>query len=192
MKIDRLPKNDYIKTKEGKFEHRIIYEKHFGKIPQGHQIHHVNALKYDNNIDNLIAIPWRFHQWLHKSHKFYIRLARAKYIDKRYIEILLKKYKNKTFNFRNSFKNVHYNHMETLSETYSVAKKEIHFEYKTQIEKLENIIEKEKTIVKNAKTNSKTFNKIITKIESVNLNLLKSSQLIGILEDIKHLCKEKI
>ena len=45
----------------GKPEHRFVYEYFKGEIPQGHVIHHLNGLKGDNRIDNLIAIHKQNH-----------------------------------------------------------------------------------------------------------------------------------
>lgn len=33
--------------------HRIIWEMHFGDIPKGHQIDHINGIRNDNRIENL-------------------------------------------------------------------------------------------------------------------------------------------
>jgi len=39
------------------FEHRIVWEKAHGKIPQGFIIHHLNGIRDDNRLENLTAIP---------------------------------------------------------------------------------------------------------------------------------------
>jgi len=38
-------------------EHRFVYEHFKGIIPKGHIIHHLNGLKGDNRIGNLVAMP---------------------------------------------------------------------------------------------------------------------------------------
>jgi len=46
--------------------HRRIYEQEHGIIEYGYHIHHLNRVKTDNRISNLISIPASFHKWLHK------------------------------------------------------------------------------------------------------------------------------
>ncbi len=43
-------------------EHRYIWEKHYGKIPKGYEIHHKNGIKHDNRISNLEIIKKGFHR----------------------------------------------------------------------------------------------------------------------------------
>lgn len=42
-------------------EHRLIWEKYHGAIPQGWVIHHLNGIKTDNRIENLAAMPRKQH-----------------------------------------------------------------------------------------------------------------------------------
>lgn len=35
------------------YEHRIIWEKYYGKIPEGYIVHHIDGNKLNNNIENL-------------------------------------------------------------------------------------------------------------------------------------------
>ncbi len=56
--------------------HRVIYEAHFGTIPEGHDIHHRNGDRTDNRIENLQCLPHGEHirwQWEEKR-----RLKRLK------------------------------------------------------------------------------------------------------------------
>jgi len=43
------------------FEHRYIWSQSNGEIPKGWHIHHINGIKTDNRLENLIAIPTRAH-----------------------------------------------------------------------------------------------------------------------------------
>ena len=49
-----------------KFEHRLVWEKINGKIPEGHEIHHIDLNRCNNNIDNLICLNKKEHRNLHK------------------------------------------------------------------------------------------------------------------------------
>jgi len=42
-------------------EHRMVWEWHNGKIPKGYIIHHLNGIKTDNRIENLVCIPTKKH-----------------------------------------------------------------------------------------------------------------------------------
>ena len=43
------------------FEHRLVWEKKHGKLPEGYIIHHLNGIKDDNRIENLRAMPKKSH-----------------------------------------------------------------------------------------------------------------------------------
>jgi len=54
----------YMKIRiKGKYilEHRFIWEQHYGKLPDGFVVHHINGIKDDNRIENLIALPYKKH-----------------------------------------------------------------------------------------------------------------------------------
>ncbi|KKN71823.1 hypothetical protein LCGC14_0416770 [marine sediment metagenome] len=43
------------------FEHRVIWEKANGKLPEGYVIHHLNGIKDDNRLENLVPLPRSAH-----------------------------------------------------------------------------------------------------------------------------------
>jgi len=43
------------------FEHRFIWEKHYGRLPRGWLVHHLNGVRDDNRIENLQAMPRKKH-----------------------------------------------------------------------------------------------------------------------------------
>ena len=48
-------------------EHIHLCQRHFGKIPKGHVVHHKNGLKTDNRIVNLECIPKKEHDRMNTS-----------------------------------------------------------------------------------------------------------------------------
>ena len=50
---------------EGIPEHRLVWEKEMGSIPEGNQVHHINGNRLDNNINNLVCISCSEHTKLH-------------------------------------------------------------------------------------------------------------------------------
>lgn len=51
---------------KNKLVHRRVYEKKYGKIPKGYEIHHVNHNKLDNRVENLEALPKNVHREYHR------------------------------------------------------------------------------------------------------------------------------
>jgi hypothetical protein len=51
---DRLTK---YRTFENVAEHRYVYLRHYGNLPDDCIVHHLNGLKGDNRIENLCALP---------------------------------------------------------------------------------------------------------------------------------------
>ena len=49
--------------------HRLIWEKHYGPIPEGYVIHHKDGNKLNNNISNLECMPNGDHSRLHDALK---------------------------------------------------------------------------------------------------------------------------
>ncbi len=52
------------------YEHRLVWARHFGPIPPGYQVHHIDECKTNNSIDNLRCIEMSKHasehRWLAK------------------------------------------------------------------------------------------------------------------------------
>lgn len=45
--------------------HRFVWEKHYGKIPKGYEVHHKDENKHNYSIDNLILIESKEHHRYH-------------------------------------------------------------------------------------------------------------------------------
>lgn len=52
-------------------EYRKIYEDHFGKIPKGYHIHHIDRNPYNNSIENLVCLSPEEHSKIHESEYVY-------------------------------------------------------------------------------------------------------------------------
>jgi hypothetical protein len=74
-----MPKNQYVSkwspnhpfcTKDGNVrEHRLVMERHLGRYldPKVYEIHHINHLKYDNRIENLVLVTNKEHRKLDRG-----------------------------------------------------------------------------------------------------------------------------
>lgn len=69
-KIGTITKKGYLRLSingKQKFAHIIEWEKHFGTIPNGYQVHHKDNDKLNNNIDNLILLSALEHKRIHSG-----------------------------------------------------------------------------------------------------------------------------
>ena len=48
-----------------RFEHCVVWEKNYGPIPKGMQIHHKDGNKLNNDINNLVLVDAMTHKRLH-------------------------------------------------------------------------------------------------------------------------------
>lgn len=48
-------------------EHRLVWEKAYGKIPEGYMIHHKNGNKADNDLKNLECVSRKEHGLRHRK-----------------------------------------------------------------------------------------------------------------------------
>ena len=79
-------KHGYVAT------HRMIWEQHHSKqLSPGWVVHHLNGIKDDNRIDNLLALPERMHKLILRAQQTRIRIleARIKYLETHYQPSLL-------------------------------------------------------------------------------------------------------
>lgn len=63
----------YIRFRRGTdrimMEHVVVWEKHFGKVPDGMQIHHIDGNKQNNDISNLQLVTPLEHKRIHEGCK---------------------------------------------------------------------------------------------------------------------------
>lgn len=55
------------KDRRHRFEHVLVWEQHYGPVPDGFEIHHVNEDKLDNRIENLRLVNRLEHKRLHSG-----------------------------------------------------------------------------------------------------------------------------
>lgn len=86
-----LDKNGYWVTEDGKLEHRSVYAKHWGYVPQGWIVHHIDHVKTNNDPMNLIAMPEKLHGKLHTKLRRENNRKMTREETERYLEKHLKK-----------------------------------------------------------------------------------------------------
>jgi len=108
-------KKIYPENKDGVPIHCIEYVKLFGEIPDGYEVHHIDLNIKNNSAENLIALPSKFHKWIHgrgfdggnvPGAFAYPRLVADNLINKSDIQFLLDEYLNFKINIhdiRNRF-----------------------------------------------------------------------------------------
>jgi len=52
-------------TKKTRYEHIVVWEKAYGPVPKGFEIHHRNEIKNDNRLENLECITPMIHRRTH-------------------------------------------------------------------------------------------------------------------------------
>src|SRR5690349_10318668 len=58
-------KSGHLVDSKRRYIHRTVWEEHFGKIPNGLIVHHINGNKEDNNIYNLALMTRKAHALIH-------------------------------------------------------------------------------------------------------------------------------
>lgn len=56
-------------TQKDEFEHRKVWKEHYGEIPDGMHIHHINEVRDDNRIENLQMVTPREHIEIYANYK---------------------------------------------------------------------------------------------------------------------------
>lgn len=95
------------------YMHRIIYQMHYGEIPEGMQVDHINRIKDDNRIENLRLVTQQQNQWNNNAKGYSLHKATGKW--RAYIKI----------NNKQKYLGL-YDTEEEAREAYLTAKKEVH------------------------------------------------------------------
>jgi hypothetical protein len=88
IRVKWFEKNGYDMHESGRPYHWVVYENANGRPPKGWHIHHINHLKGDNRIENLIAVPQLVHTWVHEG------TTASVFFDRKDIEEFIVKWKS--------------------------------------------------------------------------------------------------
>lgn len=65
------PDHPHAENKGYIFEHRLVMEKHIGRyLTREEVVHHINGIKNDNRIENLMILTREEHIKIHSPHKY--------------------------------------------------------------------------------------------------------------------------
>ena len=56
-------------SKRTVLEHRLVWEQHYGPVPEGMHVHHINRDNQDNRIENLRLVTPAEHRHLHAGYE---------------------------------------------------------------------------------------------------------------------------
>lgn len=59
-------RNGYEVDANGNVVHQLVWKTAHGKPPANYDVHHVNTIKKDNRIENLVALPKEYHNYIHQ------------------------------------------------------------------------------------------------------------------------------
>jgi hypothetical protein len=65
---ERYLENGYKLDENNNLKHREVIRKHDGRIKRGYHVHHCDGIKTNNDISNLIQIPAKLHEQIHKNY----------------------------------------------------------------------------------------------------------------------------